>query len=184
MKKLSLQINELKFINEFFDGEICLCGGVADFIYTGYDNISDLDILIKKSAFMRSMEINSMDCSPIIKYSFNIEKIFYSVFQELTLNEHFYAGFYKHYPIDLFIVKNIDESVMFKSQNITKKYGINVTSVEDRMRQCGNFLSTQETSDHSESSKKWLEKKKKQAKTKLELYQKFYPKIYNDLFYI
>lgn len=184
MTKLSLQINELKFINEFFDGEICLCGGIADLIYVGYEDISDIDIVVTESAFIRSMDISDIKNNPIIKkYNFDIQKIDGSFFRELTFHEYFYAGVYKKYPIDLFIVKNINESVIYKS-NITKKYGIKIVSLEKRIQQCANFLFTQKNIYNSESSNKWLEKKQKQAKTKLELYQKFYPKIYNDLFYL
>lgn len=185
MTKLSLQINELKFINELFDGEICLCGGVADLIYVGYEDISDIDIIVKESSFIRNMEIDSLQNNQVIKKNnFDIHQEKSAFFLEQAPYRHFYGGLYKNYPIDLFVVKNIDQSIMFKSQNITKKYGISVTSVEDRIIQCKTFLSTQETSDFSALFKQWLDKKKKQAKTKLELYQKFYPKIYNDLFYL
>lgn len=184
MKKLSLQINELKFINEFFDGEIFLCGGIADFIYVGYKDISDIDIIVKESSFIRNMEIDSIKNNPIIKKNnFNIQQVVGSFFRELAPHEHFYAGYYKYYPIDLFIVKNINNNLIFKFQNITKKYGINITSIEDRIIKFLNVLSTTQTPDNSESSNKWLEKKKEQAKIKLELYKKFYPKIY-DLFLV
>jgi hypothetical protein len=185
MKKLSLQINELRFINEFFDGEICLCGGIADFIYVGYDDISDIDIIVKESSFIRSMEIDYLQNNQVIKKNnFDLHQEASAFFLEQAPYRHFYGGLYKNYPIDLFVVKNIDETIMFKPKNITKKYGISVTSVEDRIIQCKTFLSTQKTSDCSELFNKWLDKKKNQAKTKLELYEKFYPEIYNDLFYI
>lgn len=185
MKTLSIPINELKFINEFFDNEMCLCGGIADYIYVGYKDISDIDIVVTESAFMRSLDINFIQNTTIIKkYNFDIQKIEGSFFCELAPHEYFFAGVYKNYPVDLFIVKNITESVICRSKHINKKYGIKIVGLENRIQQCSNFLSAKKNTNNSESAKKWLEKKQHQAKIKLELYQKLYPKIYNDLFYL
>jgi hypothetical protein len=184
MKKLSLQINELKFINEFFDGEICLCGGVADFIYTGYDDISDIDILVSRISFMNSMGIESLTNNAVlVRYGFNITYVPDSFFSELTPARYFYGGNYKEYPIDIFIVDQLTDTV-FLPENNTKKYGIKITSPNDRISKLINTLNTTIDNRTPQSSRKWLSKKQKQAKTKLELYKKKYPEIYNALFHI
>lgn len=175
MRKIPLQIDELKFINEFFDGEMCLCGGIADFIYTGYNDISDIDLLIKESAFMRSMGIQSMESNPVInKYNFCINRVVDSVvFRELAPHENFYAGLYKTYPIDIFIVRNLNENIFLPEYN-TLKYGICIVSPYDRIHKCKNTLSAKIDSNTPKSSAKWLNKKQKQAQHKLKLYKEKY----------
>lgn len=184
MTKVSVQIDELKFINEFFDGEMCLCGGIADFIYTSYANIADIDILVSRISFMKSMGIESLtNNSTLVKYGFDITYISDSFFSELAPSRYFYGGNYKEYPIDIFIVDQLIDTVFLPEYN-TKKYGIKVTSPHDRISKLKNTLNAKINDNVSQSSIKWLNKKQKQAKIKLELYRKKYPEIYNDLFYI
>ena len=177
MKKIAFQIDELKFINEFFDGEMCLCGGMADFIHTGYSEIADIDLLIKSSAFIRSMNIVSIEESSVIKkYNFNIERIFHSFLPDLTPHEYFYAGLYnKIYPIDIFIVDNLNDTVFLPQHNI-KKYGINIVSPHDRIDKCQKTLLAKED-NASKSSLEWLRNKKQKSRDKLKLYKKKYPEI-------
>ena len=176
MKKIPFQIDELKFIDEFFDGEMCLCGGMADFIYTGYSKISDIDLLVKSSAFIRSMDIVSIEeFSVIKKYDFNIERIFHSFLPDLTPHEYFYAGYYRTYPVDIFIVDDLNDTVFLPQYN-TKKYGLKIVSPHDRIDKCQKTLLAKEDNS-SKSSLKWLRNKKQKSRDKLELYKKKYPDI-------
>lgn len=165
MRKILLPINELRFINEFFDGEVCLCGGIADFIYIGYQDITDIDFIIQKPAFMRSMEINSIeDNLTIVKHNFNIHTVTGSFFRELAPHEYLYAGLYKHYRIDLFVVKEINSNIIFNPENTTKKYEINITSIADRILKFKNVLDATYNDINSGLSNKWLEKKNNKHK--------------------
>lgn len=182
MRKNPLKINELKFLNEFFDGEMCICGGIADFFYTGYDDIADIDILVSLSAFMESMEINSLiENQNIIKYNFDITHIPDSFFSDLSPSRYFYAGNYKKYPIDIFIVNQLTDTVFLPDLN-TRKNGIKVTSLHDRIHKLTKTINTKIDSSIPKSSVQWVHKKQNQAKIKLKLYKKLYPDIY-DTFY-
>lgn len=182
MRKNQFKIDELKFLNEFFDGEMCVCGGIADFFYTGYDNITDIDILVTKSAFLSSMQLDFLDSSLTIKkYDFDIAYIKDSFFRELAPHDFFYTGNYKNFPIDIFLVIQLTSNIFLPQYN-TKKYGINVASINDRIKKLTTTLNTTKNNAVPESSIRWLKKKQQQAKTKLELYKKLYPKIY-DTFY-
>jgi hypothetical protein len=133
----------LEIIN-LVDNKIILTGSIADYFWTGYSDISDIDFVMNKTSFINTFNVKSCRNIYVMKDKLYLQQSsgYKVVFQPHRIHEGLvYTGQYKDpkNKIDIILLKDSDYIKNYSTISI-KNIPIKIMTIKDRiisLSRCG-----------------------------------------------